>query len=332
VSTTSPLGGVEAWKITKLGEPFDLRGVSCPTPTLCVAVGLEGNILASTNPDGGPEAWAVARKPAGEAMLNGVACPATSLCVTGNPGQMLTSTSPAGGAAAWKAVTAGSGLAVSAVSCPTTGACAAVTDNSDVITSTEPTGGPAAWSFETVIPHWLLPTGEENPKGDSNAMWGIACPSTGFCAAVGQERKVIFSTDPFVRDAVQKEGTKKGARLRRPRAVITYHPGKRVGGRKGRTKVTFRFRSIGRAARFRCRINKRRLRTCRSPMRYRLGPGNFHFKVFAVGPTGLKGPAARYRFRVGPILEPGPQATCAPGDKSTPSFPSGDRGCQEPPT
>ena len=37
-----------------------------------------------------------------------------------------------------------------------------------------------------------------------------------------------------------------------------------------------------------------------------------------VGPTGLRGPPPAYRFRVGPILEPGPQQTCAPSGKRVP--------------
>lgn len=331
VTSTEPTGGVSAWRITKLNEPFDLRGVSCATTSLCVAVALDGNILSSTNPTGGSGAWDVARQPAGAGELNGVSCPSPSLCVTGNASQMITSTSPTGGVSAWKAVTAGSGLSVSAVSCPLVTACAAVTDNADVITSTEPTGGPAAWSFVNVIPHWLLPTGKENPKGDTNAMWGISCPTQDFCIAAGQERKVIASTNPFAKSPVKK-GTKDGKKPKRPHVVITFHPGKRVDQRKGGAKVTFRFHSIGKAARFKCRINKRKLRTCSSPKRYRLPIGNFHFKVYAVGPTGLKGPPSRYRFRVGPVLEPGPQQTCDPGEKQTPVSGPGGRPCQEPPT
>src|SRR5215207_8307819 len=255
VTSADPTGAVAAWQITKLNEPFDLRGVSCPSPSLCVAVGLEGNILSSTNPTGGSGAWDVARQPAGERPLNGVSCPAPSLCMTGNPGQILTSTSPSGGASSWRSVPAGSGLPVMAASCPAIEACAAVTNNSDVITSTDPTGGPAAWSFKTVIPPLLLPSGKANPKGDTNAMWGISCPSTALCVAVGQERKVIHSTDPFARDPV-KRNLPDGGKPRRPHAVITFHPGKRVEQREGGARVTFRFRSIGRAIRFRCRLNR----------------------------------------------------------------------------
>ena len=206
----------------------------------------------------------------------------------------------------------------------------AVTNNADVIASTDPTGGPAAWSFENVIPSWLLPSGKENPNGDTNAMWGASCPTTDFCIATGQERKVIVSTDPFAKDPVKK-GLPKGKRPRRPHTVITFHPGKRVDNRRGGVRVTFRFHAVGKAARFKCRINKRRLTTCKSPKRYRLSKGNFHFKVYAVGPTGLKGPPARYRFRVGPLLEPGPQQTCESGEKQTPITGPGGRPCQQPP-
>ena len=331
VTSNDPTGDAAAWQITELNEPFDLRGVSCPTPSLCVAVGLEGNILSSTDPTGGVGAWNVARQPAGERALNGISCPSPSLCVTGNPGQMLTSTSPAAGAASWKAVAAGSGLSVTAASCASESACLAVTNNSDVIASTDPTGGSAAWSFENVIPSFRLPSGKENPNGDTNAMWGASCPAVGLCVAAGQERKVIVSADPFAKDPVAK-GLSKGRRPRRPHAVITFHPAKRVDERRGGARVTFRFRSIGRAARFKCRIDRRRLTTCKSPKRYRLHRGNFVFKVYAVGPTGLRGPAARYRFRVGPLLEPGPQQTCPPGEGQVPIAGPGRRPCQEPPT
>ena len=131
---------------------------------------------------------------------------------------------------------------------------------------------------------------------------------------------MITSTDPFAKTPVKK-GTN-GKKPRRPHVVITFHPGKRVDQRKGGAKVTFRFHSIGKAARFKCRINKRKLRTCNSPKRYRLPLGNFHFKVYAVGPTGLKGPPAHYRFRVGPILEPGPSATCPPARHRPPAVPA----------
>jgi hypothetical protein len=328
VTSSNPTASPPIWEITKLNEPFDLRAVSCASASLCVAVGLEGNILSSTDPTGGAGAWDVARQPAGDRMLNGVSCPSPSLCVTGNPGQMLTSTAPAGGA--WHAVSAGSGLPVTAVSCPSVDACMAVTNNADVITSTDPTGGPAAWSFENVLPNWLLPSGKENPKGDTNAMWGVSCATTELCVAVGQERKAIVSTDPFAEDPVKK-GLPKGKRPKRPHVVITFHPGKRVEGQRGGARVTFRFRSIGKAARFKCRINRRKVRTCKSPRRYRLPQGNFHFKVYAVSPAGLKGPPARYRFRVGPILEPGPQQTCPPGEHPTGISGPGTKPCQEPP-
>ena len=328
VTTENPSGGAAAWTIHKLSEPFDLRGVSCASASLCVAVGLEGNILSSTNPTGGPGAWAVVRQPAGEQALNGVSCPTSSLCVTANPGHVLSSTDPAGGASAWKVVGAGSGLPVTAASCATERACLAVTNNAEVIASTDPSGGAADWSFENVIPAWQLPSGKENPNGGPNAMFGVSCPTIGFCVAAGQRHQVIFSSDPF---AVEKPRNAVGKKTRRPRAVITFHPAKRVDPRRGGARVKFRFRSIGRAASFKCRINKRSLRTCRSPRGYRLPKGNFHFRVYAVGPTGLKGPPARYRFRVGPVLEPGPTPTCEPGEKQ-PSPSPGVRPCQEPPT
>ena len=49
-------------------------------------------------------------------------------------------------------------------------------------------------------------------------MWGISCPTTELCVAVGQERKVIYSTDPFAKDQIKKGlpkgGASRGARTR----------------------------------------------------------------------------------------------------------------------
>ena len=97
--------------------------------------------------------------------------------------------------------------------------------------------------------------------------------------------------------------------------------------------MSFRFRSIGKALRFRCRLNKRRLGTCKSPKRYRLGPGKYHFKVFAVGPRGVC--AARPPLPI-PDREAdraGPPEDLRAG--SAPASPPADHAgpvCQEPPT
>ena len=64
--------------------------------------------------------------------------------------------------------------------------------------------------------------------------------------------------------------------------------------------VTYRFRSVHRA-RFRCALDARRLKVCRSPYRVRLTVGAHVLRVRAVDPRGRLSPAAMVRIR---ILEP----------------------------
>ncbi len=310
VISTEPTGDRPAWTVLELAEPLDFRGISCPSVSLCVAVDNEGKIVASTNPAGPASSWGPAVAPAGVNGLNGVDCPSVSLCVTGNAGQILTSTSPA--TSAWNVVTAGSGLPVKGVSCPALTACAAVDNNADAIVSSNPTGGAGAWSFSNVIPAPLT------PEGGPNGMFGISCPTTSLCAAVGTYEQIITSSDPFVAESPKLLGNSK-----RLRVVITHHPGKRVDPRRRGTRVTFRFHAIGagaKVAHFKCRLDGRGFRPCKSPRRYRVGGGPHTFRVRASVPGGSKSPPASSHFRVGGLAEPQPVGSCRP---KPPNFPPG---------
>jgi hypothetical protein len=307
LSSTDPTGDKSAWKVAELDQPFDFRGISCPTTSLCAAVGNEGNVVVSTNPTGGPSAWRAAGAPGGGESLNGISCPQPSLCVTGNASQIITSTEPAGGPSAWRAASAGTGLPAKGVSCPLLSACAVVDNNADVNVSTDPTGGPGAWWFKNVLPfNWGGPREDSGP-GEGNGMFGLSCVLRSLCVAVGQDQQVLTSTDPFAPDIQKASGPRK---TKRPHVVITRHPAKRLDRRKGGVKVTFRFRAIGDAARFKCRTHGRRFRTCRSPTRYRVGSGKHVFRVRAIARGGVKGPLASFHFRVGRLTERPPHGSC----------------------
>lgn len=308
--STNPTGDAAAWVRTELEAPVDLRGVSCPTVSFCVAVGNEGSIVTSTNPTGPASAWSLVGQPGGIGSLNGISCLSLALCVTGNAGQMITSTNPMGGASDWRAVAAGTGLPVKGVSCPTLSACAAVDNNADAIVSTDPTGGASAWPFVNVIPPPML------PGASPNGMFGISCASTSLCVGVGTRDQIIVSRDPFAQEPLVG-GSQRSKRLR---VVITHHPAKRIKPRKGGTRVTFRFRATGRAARFQCKLRGDRFRTCKSPRRYRAGQGAYAFRVRAVAPGGRKGPSTTFHFRVGQLTEPQPVGSCRP---NTPGLPPG---------
>lgn len=301
VYSTNPTGDQSAWSVAELAEPLDFRGVSCPSVSLCVAVDNEGKIAATANPTGPASAWSPAVSPAGVNGLNGISCPTVSLCVTGNAGQIITSTNPTA-ASAWNVVSAGSGLPIKGVSCPAPTVCAAVDNNSDAIVSTDPTSGAAAWQFTNVIP------APGTPEGGPNGMFGISCPTTSLCAAAGQDEQIITSTDPFVSDISGNSGKSK-----RLRVVITQHPGKRVSPDKRGARITFHFHATGtgaKGARFRCRLDDRRYRPCKSPRRYRAGVGSHVFRVWAMETGGAKSPPASFHFRVGRLTEPQPVGSC----------------------
>jgi len=310
--STNPTGDSADWVVTELAQPFDFRGVSCPTASSCVAVDNRGSIVASSDPRGGASAWSSAGAPAGVGALNGISCPSTSLCVTGNAGQILTSTNPAGGAASWDVAAAGTGLSVTGVSCPSVSACAAFDDNADAMISTDPTGGPAAWSFENVIPYDSA--SDADKVGDGvNGTFGLSCPTTTLCAAVGQGFRIITSTDPFAKERPSGRPTRDS---KRPRAIITRHPAKRVDMRKGGVRVAFGFRAIGDATGFRCKLDDRPFRPCRSPKRYRVRAGKHAFKVRAIAPGGATGRGDAFHFRVGGLIERPPAGSCPPGTES----------------
>jgi len=309
VTSTHPDGDASAWTVSKLSTSPDLRGVSCPATSLCVAVDNEGEILSSVAPTGGAAAWRSAGRPGGSGHLNGISCPTTGFCLTANAGQFIASTAPAAGA--WSAFSAGTGLPVKGIACPALTACAAVDNNANAIVSTDPLGGAGAWQAENVIPP------SQTPGGEPNGMFGISCPSRSLCVAVGQDRQVMVSTDPFA--AAGATGNPAGGRPAgngrhrprgRPDVRITWHPLRRTKPRGRRTQVTFRFRAIGRARRFKCKLDRRRFRPCRSPRRYRLSRGKHVFRVFAIGPSGKRGRVTTFHFRIGHLTESPPVGSC----------------------
>ena len=92
-TSTDPISG--SWQVSELAGSPNLRGISCGTPSLCVAVGYEGRIFVSTDPTGGASTWQEAGTPGGPGAMQGVSCVSTLLCAAGNlTGNVLTSADP----------------------------------------------------------------------------------------------------------------------------------------------------------------------------------------------------------------------------------------------
>jgi hypothetical protein len=293
LTSTNPAAG--QWLESRLDSSLDLRGISCGTPSLCVAVAREGRIFVSTNPTGGASAWREVGAPGGAGDLEGVACVSTLLCAAGNlTGNVLTSTAPADGR--WSETNAGGSVQVTGISCPTASACAAVDNNGDVLTSTDPTGGRGSWHFENLVA--FRPT-ESEGQPPRNALFSASCASTSFCALVGIDGRIFTTTEPFSAGDPPADQRHRMA-PRRPRTIIVFaeHFWKNTTTRHRHIGARFRFYSPTKTRGFECKRDRGPFRPCHSPLRYGVTQGRHALRVRAVGPTGLRGPAAIKRFRV----------------------------------
>jgi hypothetical protein len=210
VSTTNPTGGAAAWHQAKpTGEansdchahwnppcpsPQDrrIRGVSCPSAQLCVAVTGEGYVYSSANPTGSGDAWQVADidGTGRDTHLLGISCPTASLCVAVSgerytSGKILTSTNPTGGASAWTVTQLDESLDLRGISCGTPALCVAVAEQGRLLVSTNPTGGASAWT-------------EVGTPGGPGDLQGVSCAATVFCVAGNAGGNLLSSTNPAV--------------------------------------------------------------------------------------------------------------------------------------
>lgn len=208
VSTTNPTGGGPAWDqarptgaaetdchehwIPPCQDPKNrtIRGVSCPSAQLCVAVTGEGYVYSSTDPTGSGDDWRVADIDGDgrDTHLLGISCPTASLCVAVSgerftSGKVLTSTNPTGGAEAWKVTQLDESLDLRGVSCGTPTLCVAVAEQGRLLVSTNPTGGAAAWRD--------LGT----PGGPGN-LQGVSCAATVLCVVGNAGGNLLNSTSP----------------------------------------------------------------------------------------------------------------------------------------
>lgn len=188
VTSTDPTGGAGAWSVANVDDSNILAGVSCPSTSLCVAVGgparfavSSANVVTSTNPTGGAGAWSAPASIDGGSSLTGISCPSPSLCVAvDGRGNVVTSTDPTGGPASWTAANVDGANLISAVSCASSSWCVAVDTQGNVLTSTNPTGGASAWSAANV--------------DDSRELTSVSCPSRRLCVAVDLSGYIVVGT------------------------------------------------------------------------------------------------------------------------------------------
>lgn len=302
IAIDNPLSASISPVHVQLDESLDLRSVACTSPAFCIAVASKGRIVVSTNPGGIAPVWMETGTAGGPGDLGAVNCPDRSLCLAGNArGNILSSIDAASPTSHWRAVNTGPSVPITDISCPTVSRCAAVDNNGDVVVSIDPTGPPGSWTATNLIPF---------PPGGSqglpfNALFGVSCPSVGFCAAVGSRGRIFTSGNPF--EVEEPRGGKRRGGPKRPRMkILRSDHFTRQSWTKGKgSRVTFRLRPYGRVRGFACRLDRRRFRRCKSPLRIYAKLGHHVLRARAIGVTGLRGPVAKNRFAIrGPRLRP----------------------------
>ena len=214
VHTTAPQGPAAGWTRTRVpARRRLLRGVDCPTTSLCVAVGTD-TIETTTRPTGSA-AWAQTTLGYRYGVANNedtnyfpdafgsVACPSDRLCVIGprTGSGLVVSTRPTGGAGSWHLETMPGGMPggnalgsvtakgpqdYGAVACPSTGLCIAENAFGQVVHSTHPGAREA---------HWAVTRVQADP-GDVADADAAACPSTGLCLVAGSYGSIFWTRNP----------------------------------------------------------------------------------------------------------------------------------------
>ena len=150
-------------------DGYPLFGISCPSATVCYAVGLAGPILKTT--DGGAT-WTQQTTQSG---MFAISCADATHCVAvGYSGQVLSTTDGAG----WSPTTISNVAALLGVSCASATNCFAVGTAGSIFATTN---GGATWSPQT--------------STTPNYLYAISCPSTTTCYAVGESGTIVGTTN-----------------------------------------------------------------------------------------------------------------------------------------
>ena len=194
-STGDPAGGASTWRATDLDPPgtyMFLRGLSCPSPALCVAVssgslGAQGadsgaSLVSVRDPLAASPAWV--RVQMDESLnLQAVSCPSVDFCVAvGRQGRAVVSTNPGGPLPVWSEIAMPAPGDLDSVTCPRATLCLAGNARGNVLSSTNAGAARPTWRTANT--------------GPSVPISGISCPQTNRCLAVTNNGDVAVSVDP----------------------------------------------------------------------------------------------------------------------------------------
>ena len=168
-----------SWKAGTLpAGTFDLGDVTCLSSSTCIAVGGHSgacpcNAVVLQTADSGATWTLQANLTASSEGLSLVTCPTTNECLASGPDGWFETTNETAGSPTWSNETGPSGFDIFQISCPSASDCYAGS-GSDVFSTDDATSLSATWNDEA------LPV-----SANVNIVYGIDCPSTAVCLAVG---------------------------------------------------------------------------------------------------------------------------------------------------
>jgi hypothetical protein len=195
IAVSGCVGLASALPVSPPPSLSSVASLQCPSPTLCLGIGVGGpNLVTSRAPGSGARGW-VARSIDGGRRLRLLTCASVRWCLAvDNQDRVLISTDPARGAASWGLAPGGPGRHLDNVgdlSCPSVRLCVGVAGHY-VISSVRPQRGGTAWRQALV--NQGAPT------------FAVDCSTATRCVAAGSgndgdDGRVLTSTDPTERVA-----------------------------------------------------------------------------------------------------------------------------------
>ena len=212
-----------------------LYDISCPSTSLCVAVGGGNTLASSANPTGPAGNWSViypgGAGPPNQSGIKGVSCPSPQLCV----------------------VVSFEGL---------------------VLTSTNPTGGPAAWTFTNLIPYTrTFGTTVSNAMWGASCPTVTFCAIAAGDGQVFTSEDPFATSPTPVKNGVKKKHKRRRKGPKHPQTTLARRPFRAIelSGRKLTVRLGFFATKHAPVRGFVCKIDKRPQVRCHSPKRYRVG-------------------------------------------------------------
>jgi len=200
-TSTDPAAGAASWSSRALptskprGFPVT---IACPSVSLCVVAESDGSIATSTDPAAGAASYTLSasldpvgfgtaadRRPLpstiGAPTL--MTCATTSTCLVpdGSPGLATIALGPPPSATIDTDV--GGTTAITGLSCPAANLCLGVDDGGGILHTADSAGPASTWHRSV-------------QAAASDGFNGVSCPSTHFCAAVGNSDRVALGTHP----------------------------------------------------------------------------------------------------------------------------------------